>query len=237
MANILVLICARSGSKGVKGKNARLLSGRPLIAYTIQQALKWGKGKRVVVSTDSPKIAAIAKKYGAEVPFLRPKQMATDKAAKGPVIRHALTFCEKLYKERYDVVMDLDVTCPIRTKKDLDEALKIFKRYRPKTLFSVVRAHKNPYFNMVEESKNGAIQLCKRSAKNIYRRQDAPAVYAMNASIYFYRRDHVLAHADPSPFTSDTKIYVMDDVSGIDIDREIDFKFIEFLAKGRIVKL
>ena len=237
MDNILVVICARGGSKGIKGKNIRHLLGRPLIFYTIRQALKWGRAHRVVVSTDSPKIAQIAKKHGAKVPFMRPRQISLDSTPKGCAIRHALIECEKLYGVQYDIVVDLDVTSPVRTPKDLDNCLKIFQRFRPKTLFSVVKSHKNPYFNMVEKARNGNVGLSKRLAKRPIRRQDVPAVYAMNASIYFYDRNHILASQSPSPFSEDTRTYVMEDVSSVDIDREIDFKFIEFLAKKRMIKL
>lgn len=234
---ILVFIGARAGSKGVKAKNIRLLLGKPLMSYTIGQALKWGKAARVIVSTDSEHFAKIARKLGAEVPFLRPAELASDTASKGAAIRHALVNCEKIYNEKYDAVMDLDVTAPIRTVKDIDNCFNIFKKYRPKTLFSVVVAHKNPYFNMVEINKKGNAELSKRPKKKFFRRQDAPAVYAMNASIYFYRRDHVLKSDAPPPFSDDTRIYIMDEASRTDIDHEIDFQFIEFMAKKGLVKL
>ncbi len=105
--NILVFIGARGGSKGLKDKNIKPLMGKPLIAHTILTALKWGKAARVIVSTDSLKIANVAKHYGAQVPFLRPAKMATDKAPKGPALRHALVECEKIFNERYTVVVDL----------------------------------------------------------------------------------------------------------------------------------
>lgn len=230
--NILVFIGARSGSKGVKGKNIRPILGKPLIAYTIETALAWGRARRVIVSTDSQEYACIARAYGAEVPFLRPKRLATDWIPKGPAIRHALEYCERHYKERYEIVVDLDVTAPIRTIKDLDNCLHLFKRYRPKTLFSVVEANKNPYFNMVEVKEDCNVDLVRKPDKRIYGRQRAPKVYSMNASIYFYDRDYVHSSKDLSPFSDKTRIYVMDDeVAGIDIDREIDFKFTEFLMK------
>jgi len=147
MDKILVVIGARAGSKGVKGKNIKPLNGKPLIAYTIEKALAWTKADRVVVSTESEEIAAVAKKIGAQVPFMRPAEMSTDTAAKGPALRHALKSCEKIDSVKYSLVVDLDVTAPIRTTEDLDNCLKIFNEHKPQTLFSVVVAHKNPYFN------------------------------------------------------------------------------------------
>ena len=119
MDNLLITICARGGSKGVKGKNTRSLVGKPLICYTIKQAKEWGRGKHIVVSTDSEEIAQVAKEFGVEVPFIRPAELATDISGKISAIRHAFIASEKIYREKYDMVMDLDVTSPIRKVSDL----------------------------------------------------------------------------------------------------------------------
>ncbi len=237
MPEILVTICARGGSKGVPGKNIRPLLGKPLIHYTIQQALAWGKAKHVLVSTDSEAIAKIAKAAGAEVPFLRPAELATDVSAKVPAIRHALIAAEKFYNQRYEVIVDLDPTAPVRTVNDLDRCLELFLRHSPSTLFSVVPARKNPYFNMVEEDASGAAVLCKRIDGHVARRQDAPRVFEMNASIYFYQRNYLLDPQTGSPLSNNSRMYVMEQAASIDIDREIDFKFIEFLLQQGLVKL
>ena len=233
--NILCTICARGGSKGVKDKNIRLLSGKPLIAYTIAQALKWNKA-RVVVSTDSKKIANVAKRYGAEIPFMRPKKLAIDDVPKLFSVRHALVESEKYFSEKYDIIVDLDATSPIRKMKDLDNCLKIFKEKRPKTLFSVVKARRNPYFNMVEKKEDGFVKLCKGLSGAVTARQKAPGVYSMNASIYFYTREFLLNPKHTMPFSDKTAIYVMDELSAYDIDTKIDFNFIEFLFKEGIWK-
>lgn len=238
MHNILVTICARGGSKGVSNKNIRLLLGKPLIAYTIEQAQKWGGASEVVVSTDSTKIAELAKKYNAQVPFIRPADLATDESPKIPAIRHALKACEEIYQKKYDIVVDLDPTAPIRKENDIENCYQLFIKKKPKTLFSVVTAHKNPYFNMVEEkSTNGFISLCKELPKSVHRRQDAPLVYDMNASIYIYGRDYLLDETNKGPCSAESIVYEMDQLSSYDVDREIDFKFIEFLAKESMVQL
>lgn len=237
MQKILVVIGARGGSKGVKNKNIKPLLGKPLIAYTIEQAKRWGKAAHIVVSTDSEEIARVAKEAGAEVPFLRPAKFASDEASKGLALHHALVECEKIFKERFDIIIDLDATAPIRKAEDIEACLKMFLSERPTTLFSVVKAHKNPYFNMVEKDSQGRVHVSKKLGKELARRQDAPDVYAMNASIYIYGRDYVLSSPDPSPYSDNTKIYIMDDYAGTDIDREIDFKFIEFLLKEGVVKI
>lgn len=235
--NVLLTICARGGSKGVKNKNIRLVGGIPLIAYTIRQAIAWGKAKHIVVSTDSKAIAGIAKKYGAETPFLRPQKISGDTSAKILAIRHALIQAERMYKETYDVVIDLDATSPIRTPEDIESAYRIFLQKRPSAVFSVTEARKNPYFNMVEKDKRGNIVLCKPSAKKIMRRQDAPVVYDMNASIYVYDRSYILSPSTSTVISDNNAVYVMKDVSAVDIDREIDFQFIEFLVSKGIVQL
>lgn len=236
MDNLLITICARGSSKGVKGKNIRKLDGKPLIYYTIKQAKEWGKGKHIVVSTDSNEIAQIAKGFGAEIPFIRPAELATDTCGKISVIRHALITCEKIYKESYSMVMDLDVTSPIRKISDLENAYKLFLEKRPKTLFSVVPAHRNPYFNMVEVSSDGKAHVCK-SSKEFIRRQDAPEVYDANASIYLYNRDYLLDENNKIVISDNSIIYSMDPISRTDIDSELDFKYIEFLVRENIITL
>lgn len=235
MNNLLVTICARGGSKGLKGKNLKELADRPLIYYTIKQASEWGKGKHIVVSTDSNQIAEVARQSGAEVPFLRPEQLATDTAGKVAAIKHALKSSEEIFSEKFDCVMDLDVTSPIRKIEDLENAYKLFLEKKPKTLFSVVAARRNPYFNMVEETPEGRITLSKPG--NFSRRQDAPKVYEMNASIYIYDREYLLGEYNESAISDNSIIYIMDDISRIDIDSEIDFKYIEFLIKEKIISL
>jgi len=233
--NILLTIAARGGSKGVKGKNIRSLLGKPLIAHTILQALRWAKATRVVISTDSEAIAQVARQYGAEVPFMRPASMATDKAGKMPVIVHALKTCEEIYQTKFDILVDLDATAPVRTIQDLDQALAMFIKHKPANIFSVVPSHKNPYFNMVELTPRGRVRLCKRG--KFKRRQDAPAVYDANASIYIYDRNYLLKTKHPSVVNPRTMIYVMKEESAFDIDREIDFKFLEFLTKEKVITL
>lgn len=236
MDNLLITICARGGSKGVKGKNIRELAGKPLIYYTINQAKRWGRAQHIVVSTDSEEIADIAKSFGAEVPFLRPADLASDTSAKIPAISHALLSSEDIYKEKYNLVMDLDVTSPVRTVQDLENSYNLFLEKTPKTLFSVVTAHKNPYFNMVEINTEGKAVVCK-PGKHFIRRQETPKVYDVNASIYIYDRNFLIDKRNINVISDDSIVYVMGDVSRTDIDSELDFKFIEFLVKDGIISL
>lgn len=230
------MIAARGGSKGLKSKNIRPLCGKPLVTYTIEQALRWGKAAHVVVSTDSPEIAQEAKKCGLDVPFMRPQSLSTDTSEKIPVIRHAWRQAEKIYDEIYDFVIDLDVTAPLRKIADIQGALGIAVAKKSLVVFSVVPASKNPYFNMVEVSESGIAVLSKHLVRPITRRQDAPSVYAMNASIYIYSREFLKEEQYVSLFTKRTYVYLMDEMSGIDIDGEVDFRFVEFLVKEKLWK-
>lgn len=229
---ILGTICARGGSKGVKNKNIRKLAGKPLIAHTIEYFKKWGKADRIVCSTDSEKIAKIAKKYGAEIPFIRPKELARDDSPKLHVLHHMVKFCEKQDGKKYDIIVDLDPTAPLRKQIYLKEAFKKFLDSNANNLYSVCKARKNPYFNMVELDEKGYAHLCKKSS--VIRRQDANVVYEMNASIYIYKRDFLLNTNTPQ--SDKTIIYEMPELASIDIDNEIDFLFIEYLLKKGVFK-
>ena len=237
-SKILAVICARGGSKGIPKKNITKLLGKPLIYYTIKFALECNDLlNRIIVSTDDEEIASIAKSYGVDIPFIRPKELATDASSKVDVLRHALKSCENIHQEQYDLVVDLDVTAPIRTKNDLFECITTFKLENPDVLFTVVNSRKNPYFNMIEID-NGIVQLCKKPEKIILRRQDAPHVYDMNTSIYVYSRDFLMNSQNNSVFSAkNISIHLMDDISAIDIDSSLDFKYIEFLIKSKQVKL
>ena len=232
---ILLTIAARGGSKGVKNKNIRPLCGKPLIAFSIEQAKQWGKANHIIVTTDSEEIAGVARSFGAEVPFLRPSELATDFAGKVPALRHALVEMERLTGKNFDIIVDLDPTAPLRAPCDIEKCLQLFLDKKPKTLFSVVPAHKSPYFNMIEFSANGFAELSKSHSAPILRRQDAPSVYAMNASIYFYSRDYLINPENISAISDESICYVMSEMAAVDIDREVDFKFVEFLVREGII--
>ena len=350
----LCTICVREGSKGIPGKNLRELHGKPLMAYSIEQALASELFSHVIVSTDSPRIANEAQRLGAESWFLRPKELATDYAPKLPTIRHAFVEAEKYYGRHFDVLVDLDATSPLRRVMDIERAYQQLLDEDSNNLISVNHAAKNPYFNMVEVS-GGSPKLIKHTgksnlttkpdcrildalemlntggekcvvvvdqegnllgtlsdgdlrkalvngiqlnmsireiynprpctltagkyslndAKNLFtenkydlipivnesgkfvdylvweelfldetsisrrgigvsipaRRQDAPEVYDVNASIYIWRRRSILEDAEL--LTANTSLYLMPRRYSIDIDSEIDWEFVEFLMTKR----
>ena len=139
---ILGTICARGGSKGVKNKNIKNLAGKPLIAYSIEYFKRWGKAEKIVCSTDSEIIADIAQRYGAEIPCLRPKELGTDTTNKLHVLQHIVKCCENQNKTKYDIIVDLDPTAPLRKKNFLDESFTKFIESKANNLYSVSKARK-----------------------------------------------------------------------------------------------
>ena len=233
MSNILCTICARGGSKGVKNKNIKELNGKPLIAYTIEQAKASGLFEHIVISTDSDDIANIAKQYGAEVFFKRSDEMASDTAGKLEVIKDAFKRSEEYYNKTFDYLVDLDATAPLRDVEDIINSFKQFKENNNDNLITAMPSRRSPYFNLVEQDKDGKVYLSKKLDSAVVRRQDAPKSYDMNASIYIWKRDIILN--ENSIFLEKTGLYVMPEERSIDIDTELDYKFVEFLMKGNFI--
>ncbi len=231
MSNILCTICARGGSKGIKNKNIRELCGKPLISYTIEQAKNSNLFDHIVISTDSDDIAAIAKKYGGEVFFKRSVEMASDTAGKLDVIRDAFIRSEKYYNRVFDYLIDLDATSPLRNVADIINSFNQFKKDNNDNLITAMPSRRSPYFNIVEQSEDGKVYLSKKLDNAIVRRQDAPKTYDMNASIYIWKREAILN--ENTLFLENTGLYVMPEERSIDIDSELDFKFVEFLMKEK----
>lgn len=228
---ILCTICARGGSKGVKGKNFKLINGKPLIAYTIETALQSGLFEHVVVSSNSKDIQSIAVEYGAEVFFTRPAELASDNAAKIPVIRHAFIESEKHYSEKYDILVDLDATSPLRTVDDIKACIDLLIKTKCENVITAMPSRRSPYFNLIERNAAGRWDVSKKIKNAVVRRQDAPACYDMNASIYVWTHSSIL-HND-SVFNTTTELYVMPEERSIDIDSELDFQFVEFLLNRK----
>lgn len=220
-------ICARGGSKGVKNKNIRLLLGKPLIAHTILQAQASGLFDCLAVSSDSDEILSIAGSWGADHLIKRPAELATDHAAKLPVIRHCVTQTELLSGSRFDTIVDLDATSPLRTPGDIISCVRLLEERNAANIITGAPARRSPYFNLVEVDDNGVARLSKPLAAPVARRQDAPRCYDMNASIYAWKRE--VLFDSPSLFTPDTLLYEMPEARSVDIDTELDFKIVEML--------
>lgn len=231
MSNILCTICARGGSKGVKNKNIRDLVGKPMIAHTILQAKKSQLFKHIVISTDSDSIADASQLYGAEVFFKRDAQLASDTAGKLDVIKDTLLRSEKHYDKKFDYIIDLDATAPLRNVDDIVSSFKQFIDHDNDNLITAMPSRRSPYFNLVEVTSDGKVVLSKKTNDAIKRRQDAPQCFDMNASIYIWKREILLS--EDTIFLDKTGLYTMSEERSIDVDCELDFKIVEFLMRER----
>lgn len=223
----IITICARGGSAGVPGKNIRPLLGKPLIAHTIAQALACPGIDAVYVSTDSPLIADVARQTGAQVPFIRPAELATATAPKIPVVQHLVESVEH-DGTKIGRIVDLDPTSPLREIADIQACLELLDA-NTDVVITGCEAEKNPYFNMVEYQSDGNVGLVKRPASPVTGRQQAPKVYAMNASIYVWHRRTL----SKGLWDGRVKLYVMPRERSIDIDTPLDFKIVELLMQER----
>jgi len=231
---ILCVIGARGGSQGLPGKNIRPMLGKPLIAWSIEQARAAPEVSRVVVSTDSPAIAEVAKAAGADVPFLRPAELSGPAIGKFQVWQHALDACERHYGETYECYVDLDCTSPLRDSADISRAIAQFRAARPRgvdAVFSVCKARKNPYFNLVEKNEQGALKVSKPLPGKVLARQAAPAVFEHVASIYVLAPDYL--RRAQHLLDGFTEGYDIGEDKSLDVDSEFDFELIEYLMKRK----
>lgn len=237
MANALVspkfvcTICARGGSKGVPGKNIRMLIDKPLIAHTIAQAKATGLFEAVAVSSDSPEILEVAGQYGADILIRRPDELATDESGKLPAILHALGEVEHQLGFEADYLIDLDATSPLRFPEDITACADILTDTGCSCVLTGYPAHRSPYFNLLERAKDGSISLSKQLPDPVLRRQDSPECFDMNGSVYGWKREAL--RADPGIFYPDTKLYVMPRDRSIDVDEELDFDIIRMIMERR----
>lgn len=227
----LCTICARGGSKGVPRKNIRLLLGIPLIAHSILQAKTSGLFSWVSVSSDCEEILEVAKSFGADYLVKRPNELASDVAGKLEVIQHCASATEKHAKTEFQTFVDLDVTAPLRTIGDIEEAVRLLETRRVSNVLTGSVSPHSPYFNVAEINDRGVVQLSKPLAQTLYRRQDAPVCYDLNGSIYVWSRKGLFE--TKTVFNTDTLLYEMPRERSFDIDSELDFEIVEFFAKKR----
>jgi len=220
-------ICARGGSKGVARKNIRLLHGKPLIYYTIECARACPELDRTVISTDDEEFAQIARQYGAEVPFMRPAYLAQDTSSKWDVFRHLVETLETQSNRRVDILVDLDTGVPLRKPEDVSVCIQTILASDADVVVTAYVPDRNPYFNMVEVDTEGYARVSKPMEKAVTRRQDAPQVYGLSPAAYAIRRDALWkfdhwAH-------SNMKVCLIPHERAVDIDTELDFRFVEYL--------
>ncbi|AWM02420.1 acylneuraminate cytidylyltransferase family protein [Bradyrhizobium amphicarpaeae] len=230
--SLLCTICARGGSKGVVGKNARDLLGKPVLAWSIAQARETGLFDAIAFSSDSDALLEAALKAGADIAVKRPDEMATDTAPKLPAIRHCLEQAIAQSGKTPEIFVDLDVTSPLRLASDIAGAVALLRESGARNVITGAPARRSPYFNLVEQRTDGSVGLSKPTDPPITRRQDAPRCFDMNASIYVWRVAPFLER--PAVFYPDTRLFEMPEERSIDIDSDLDFALVELLLRQRL---
>lgn len=229
--NTIAFIFARGGSKGLPGKNIRLLGGKPLIAWSIEHALSVKRIHRVIVSTDSEDIATVARHYGAEVPFIRPAELACDDSPEWLAWRHALNYLRETTGKLPDAMVSVPTTAPLRSPIDIENCLDEYEKGNVDMVITVTDAHRSPYFNMVKTNADGTVGLVNPPHSAIARRQDAPLVYDMATVCYVTNPEFVLTHN--ATFDGRVKAVHVPSERSIDIDTLLDFQIAESLLKIR----
>lgn len=230
---ILAVIPARGGSKGLSQKNLKPLNGLPLVAHTLLAAKTAETLDRVILSTDSPEIAEVGKRYEVEVPFLRPSELATDDAPMAPVLAHAVSWTEKDRGKPVDVVVLLQPTSPLRQARHIDEGIRLLMDSGAESVVGLCKAPHNPYWMWV--IRNGNVERLFPEGAKWRRRQDLPVVYQVNGAFYASRRHVIMDHGQV--LGERLRGLIMPEEDSIDIDSHLDFMLTETILRSRRQKL
>ena len=226
-------VLARAGSAGVPGKNTRLLGGVPLVAHSIRHARATGLFETIVVSTDDPEVRRIAAEEAVDLIVARPDELASATAGKVPAIVHAVEVTEAELGVRFGLVVDLDVTSPLRVPEDVAAAVALLEGDPvASNVITAAPARRSPYFNLVERGPDGGVSLVRRSDPPPLRRQDAPECFDMNASIYVWRR--ATLSPDLPVVNAGTRLHVMPEERSHDVDSELDWSIVTHLYALRL---
>jgi CMP-N,N'-diacetyllegionaminic acid synthase len=225
-AQVLAVIPARGGSKGIPKKNSQVVGGKPLIAHTIHQATAAGLLDRVVVSTDDQRLAELGEQFGAEVPFLRPAELATDKISIYPVLKHTIDWLKDSDGYRPEYVMLLQPTSPLRTAEDIDNVIKMAIDKDADGVVSVTENHNHPYWSKRVSADGILLDFLDQSPRP-NRRQDLPSAYVLNGAIYLAKR-HILVEQETFQ-TNRTFAYIMPPERSLDIDTPWDLHLADLI--------
>lgn len=220
----IAVIPARSGSKGLKNKNIKLLNGKPLIWYSIQAAIKANCFDEVMVSTDSEEYAKIARECGAAVPFLRSEAMSTDNASSWDTVQEVLDNYKRMGRE-FDTVMLLQPTSPLRSEEDIRSAFAIFDEKNADSVVGVCEMEHSPLWSNILPDNLCLDGFIRPEVKKATGRQSLPTYYRINGAIYLTR---VTEHLETNLYSKRGFAYIMSRDKSIDIDTELDFKIAEF---------
>ncbi len=228
---VLAYIPARSGSKGIKDKNIIDLCGKPLIAYTIEAARQSKYIDRLIVSTDSAEYASVARKYGAEVPFLRPVELATDTSPEMHTTLHLMEWLEKEGLAAFDIIIRLQGTSPLRTAKDIDGALTLFFHKNADTIIGVCEARTTPLAMNTLPADHSMHDFIPEWIKN-KNRQELPTYYQLNGAIFIANWKFI--REQKSWFSGKSYAYIMPQERSVDIDNPLDLEFAKFLLENKL---
>jgi CMP-N-acetylneuraminic acid synthetase len=222
----VAFVFARGGSKGLPGKNVRLLGGKPLIAWSIEHAFAVQRIDRVIVSTDCPEIADVARQYGAEVPFMRPKNLALDNSPEWLAWQHALNYLKETEGSLPKMMVSVPTTAPLRSVTDINNCMDEYEKGDVDVVITVTDAHRSPFFNMVKRNSDGTFGLVIPPSTTLTRRQDVPVIYDMATVAYVANPEFVMKHEN----TFDGRVAAVHVPleRAIDIDTIADFKMAEF---------
>lgn len=228
---MIAIIPARGGSKGLPGKNIRELNGKPLIAYTVEAAVKAQQIERVIVSTDDGEIAEVARAYGAEIPFLRPGNLATDTSQAVDVYLHAVEYLMRESNEKIEKFMVLLPTAPMRTEVHIDKALELFQKEGAETLISMKEAE-TPITWYYEKLNSDRVRNAGFGDCNaVDNRQVNKTFYVPNGAIYIL--DYELLKEKRTYYSDNTLAYIMSAQDSVDIDTLLDFDFAQYLMQRK----
>lgn len=228
---ILGVIFARGGSKGLPGKNIKKLAGKPLITYAIETAKRVSLIDRLIISTDSERIADVARRCGAEIPFMRPAELARDDSPELFAWKHAIEAVEKELGHRVDISVNIPATSPLRNEKDVSSCIELLLQGDVDIVVTVKEAERNPYFNMITLDDKGYAHLAMPTGKDISRRQQAPVVYDMTTVAYAAQASYILKAS--SLLEGRVKAVEIPPERALDIDTMLDFEIAEFLINKR----
>ena len=231
----VALIFARSGSKGLPGKNLKVLGDKPLIGIAIECALKISRIKRVIVSTDAEEIATVSRRYGAEVPFLRPAKLALDSTPEWHAWQHALNYLKDFEGSLPKSMVSLPTTSPLRSVVDVDNCINEYEKGLSDVVVTITNSHRNPYFNMVKEDASGEFVLVNKPDQIITQRQRTPTVFDLTTVCYVANSQFVLTNN--GIFEGKVGAVRVPQERAIDIDTKFDFDIVQALIKSGKVNL
>ncbi len=228
---IIAFIFARSGSKGLPNKNIKILNGKPLIAWSIEHAKKINRIDRVIVSTDSEEIARIAREFGAEVPFIRPLELATDESPEWLSWQHGLKYLKSIDGCLPDLMLSIPATAPLRDVDDINNVIDEYQENATDMVITVTEPFRSPFFNIVKEVPHGFVELFMSSDKVINRRQDCPKTFDITTVAYAARPSYVLKRNHM--FEGRVRQVIVAKETSLDIDTLQDFEFAEFMFQKK----